>query len=532
MEYSLPDSLFLLALVFPSLGALGGALAARRAPTAQRWLTMLLCAIEIALVSFVAAPGAHRAILSDWEAGGITFAFEIDGATFLLLITLLAVPILLALVQAAPAFDAYAIFALNASIILLTAATPITVFFASATLDIAIFAWRMRRGIEAETATRSLAVGQIANIVFFAGAMLLLARFRNEGAQLIALALWGRAGLFPFHWLPLWRGSSSRDLWIARGAPLLAALNLWLHWRRWQADMPTELVGILAALALIGALLWMRQAEVPQRAVSIVPFFAAVLVPLVVAFGGDAALALGVWLTLGIAFSLVLFEIAMNWSPEQKTRWTRILWVAGLLALAGVPLTPAFLGQAGLYVSLWENGQGALLFLCAMTSLVVYGSVWRFGIGIQGSEPRNPYARERVALWLIFAAYFALPLISLPLGNAIGESLARATESALDRVIRTNNAPAVLGALALLFVPLLVSLFFALARGQVSARLDAILRALARLWHLDWFARPLAFSAYWMSALARNFLAMAEENPTVWILLIALWVVIFILVPR
>jgi hypothetical protein len=54
----------------------------------------------------------------------------------------------------------------------------------------------------------------------------------------------------------------------------------------------------------------------------------------------------------------------------------------------------------------------------------------------------------------------------------------------------------------------------------------------ARLIDLEWLARALTSVGYQAGAIARGASTIAEENPTVWILLAGLWVAIFISILR
>ncbi len=525
----MPEWILLLPLIFPPIAALAFALAAPRvSESARARLPIALTLVEIILILINGAPGLHRLALSEWEVASFTFALEIDGITFVLWLAIFS-PLLL---LSSTSFDPFAYIVLSAAAFLLTAASPIAICAALVALDATLFLWRLARGIERETALRALAAGQLTTLILFAGALLAGTRAQNESAWLIALALWGRLGLFPFHWLPLARGASTRDLWIARGAPLIAAQSLWLHWEMDQVPVPAETIAALSALALIAIYLWSRQEEEPSRAASAMFSFGIAAVPLAIAFGGNAARALAFWLTLGNACALILFEMALKWRAEGRIRWTRWLWLAGLLSLAGFPLTPAFLGRAGVYASLWQANQFALLIVNGLISLAVLFSLWRFAFGIQAAQHRAPVRAEYVPLVLIAVTLVGLTLSSLALAPALSETMGASAESALDRVIRTSDAAAVFAGFVFLLAPLIAA--FPLARLNLSLppRADAILRAAARVGDLTWLITPLMRAVYRVGAFARDAGALVESNPTIWVLLAALWIAILVLFPR
>jgi hypothetical protein len=55
---------------------------------------------------------------------------------------------------------------------------------------------------------------------------------------------------------------------------------------------------------------------------------------------------------------------------------------------------------------------------------------------------------------------------------------------------------------------------------------------LAQLFDLDWLQRTVTAIGYNIGALARGTTTIAEENPTVWILLAGLWVAIVVSILR
>ncbi len=551
-----PDWILLLPIFFPLLGALVFALAAPRVSARARpWLPILWLALEIVAILINIAPGNHSIILSNWNAAGFSIALQIDGVTLLLLL-MMFVPLAARWLIAPPRapFNFFPILVLTSAILLTASGNLITAYLAWAILDVAIFAWRLARDIEKENALRALALSQLAAFALLGGALLVGTDRAADGAGLVALAFWARLALFPFHWTLPTRGVDSTDLWFARGIPLLAASNLWLHWSILRVDAPITLIGTLSAAALIAATIWIWRydasaqnmdgfhsgalplpadaAEQLTRVVVVSAAHSLAFLPLAIAFGGDAALALALWLALGTVFAIATFETALRWRAENRNRYPRLLWFAGIISLAGLPLTPAFLGRVGVYVSLWESGQGLLLLVAGVTTMLILAPLWNLGFDLKGAENREPTRVEYVGLALLVLAGTALSFAPMLIAHALAPSVGDAAEHAIDRVIRTSDALGVLIGVAMLILPVVASYFLRIPVRRFHPRPGSLLLRAARWLDLEWLARAATRIGYQTGTLARNASTIAEENPTVWILLAGLWVAIFISIIR
>lgn len=529
----MPDWILFLPILFLPVGALGFALAAPGVPLRVRpWLPLIFLVTEISAVLANIAPTPRPLVLSSWEPASFSIAFQIDGIALLLLL-LVFVP-LLVLWLVAPSrtpFDLFPIFVLTAAITLIASVGLTTVYFAWTFLDLAIFVWRLARDIEHKTALRAFVVSQLAALGLFAGSLFIGTAHSNEGILLIALAFWARLGLFPFHWILPTRGADLRDLWIARGVPLLAASSLWLRWWTLRVAAPREWIAVLAVLALSTAVIGVWHEEQPSRAIGVSTSHAIALVPLAIAFGSDAALAFALWLTLGAAFAIALFEMTQRWHAENRNRWGRVIWFAGLSSLAGLPLTPAFLGRVGLYVSLWESGRSAWLLLLvfgAATTLILT-PLWNLGLALESAEPRNPTRIEYVGLGVMSLAFAVLSLAPMWIAHALASNVRDSAEAAILRVIWTNNTVGVAIGFGMLIAPIVLSFFLRSVAHNFHPRAGSFPE---RVISLNWLERVLTGVGYEMGAAARNISVIAEANPTVWILLVTLWIAIFVLVPR
>ncbi len=522
----MPDWILLLPIVFPALGALAlTPLLPRIKPAARQPLTIGLLFVEIALVLLNIAPGSHRWAISAWERVQFTLALQMDGVTQLVALTMLV--LLLARELVAPSrLDARALLVLATALLFAAADGVAMLLLAWTLLDLALFGWQWTREVERANVLRRLAIGLLMGLMFFAGA---LTAHTESGAAMLTLALWARLGLFPFHALLPMRDADEFDVWIARGIPLLAAANAWLHWNTFHIAVPYTLIGILAGANLMVTALWIWRASDIVRAFSIGAQHAFALVPLTLAFGGEAGIALALWQTLGIAFALALGDIAQRWRAEEHHAYARLSGWPAVGALAGLPLTPAFLGRLGLYVALTESGEGLLLAIAFVTTLSVYAPVWHWTRALKGSETRAPTRIELAGLSIALAAFAALAFAPMLLAPALG--LATSAEHALNRVIWTNNALGVLLGVLVLIAPLVGAYFLrALAANRPGARTSVA--RLARIGDLEWLERAAIRIGTRASVVTRDAFTLTEENPTVWILFAALWIAIFIAMAR
>ena len=549
----LVDWVLLLPILFPILGAVLITPIAPRIPARIRpWLSIIFLAIEITLIAVNAAPGRHRLVVSEWTLASFAVVLQMDGVTWLLLLTMF-VPLVALWLIAAPrkSFDPLAILVLTAAILLTCAGNLVTAYIAWTLLDVSMFFWRLGRNIERDTALRGIAIGQTTGLILFAGAILIASNQLNEGVILVAIAFWARLGQFPFHFLLPTRGADTSDLWFARGIPLIAASNLWLHWSMVGVSAPSALIGALATLAIIASVIWIWRAstptssasqiqsdtsdasmELPTRAASVAIMPAFAVVPVMIAFGGGAGVAMGLWLTLAAVIALALFEIAKRWRADNLNRWNRLIWFAALVSLAGLPLTPAFLGRLGVYVALWESNNGIIMLLIGAAMLLILAPMWNIGFALKGGELREPTRVEYSGLVIIVLACAALSFLPMLITRSLGSAISESYERSIDLVIRTNDTPGVGLGIVTLILPVIGSYFLSTWLHRFRPRPGALILRTARFIDLDWSERIASAIGLWFSAAARTGAAIAEENPVVWILFIAMWVAIFIVIAQ
>lgn len=530
----IPEWVLLPPIFFPFSGALICAFVAPRLPArARTGLPILFLVIELALILVNIAPGTHRFAFASWSPAAFNLALQLDGVTQLLVLTM-TIPLVALWLVAPPRqpFDLLPMAVFASAILLAAANNLLTVYLAASLLDLSILGWRLVREIERESAVRSLIVGQLSGLILLAGTLGLAAGQTSTGAALIALGLWARLSLYPFHYLLPTRGADAFDLWFARGIPLIAAANVWLHWSAWRVETPFTLIGILASGVFIIAAFSLWREESPMRVANTGITLVLALVPLAIAFGGNAAGALALWLTVSFAMACALFEIALRWRAENLNRWSRLIWFLGLFTLAGLPLTPAFLGRVGAYVALWQSNNGVVILLAGTVMIAILMPVWNIGFALKGSEPRNPSRVEYAGLSIILIYFALLAFAPMPLAQLLGAAVGQSAERALDLVVRTDDVIGVVLSVLALFAPVFIAYGLNPLVLRLRPRTDSAYTMIARWIGLDWLAHWADAVADRMGRAARGLVSITEENPTVWLLFAALWVAIFIMIFR
>ncbi|HEX9076476.1 MAG TPA: hypothetical protein VF932_11895 [Anaerolineae bacterium] len=523
-----------LPILFPLVGAFAWRLAAPRvSPHIRPRLAFVFIVLEILAVLANIAPFNHRLFLSDWPLASFSLVLQMDGIGILLLTTIFVIIAALWLITPPRApIDPLSVFVWTGAVLLILAGNLITVYFAWVLLDLAILVWRLVRDIERQMAVRAFALSQLAGFALFAGSQFLGTPNGDRGIWLIGLAYWARLGLFPFHWTLPTRGVNSRDLWNGRAIPLIAGASLWVRWSALQIPAPWQLIVVLTALALCAALVWTWREEQPSRIATACAWHVVALIPIAIAYGGDGGMALALWLTLNVAMALAFFEVGLRWRAENRNRWARLSWFAGLFTIAGLPLTPAFLGRVGLYVSIWESADKWLVLITGIVTWLILLPLWNVGESLEGTEPRDPTRAENLGLQILILAWIVLSFAPMLIAHALAPEVGNSAEAVLRRVIWTNDLTGVVIGFVATLLPFVLSTFMrGIARRFHPQPLSPIPRT-ARLLDLDWLETALAGIGYEMGAAARNLSALAEENPTVWILLVALWIAIFVLLPR
>jgi len=99
-------------------------------------------------------------------------------------------------------------------------------------------------------------------------------------------------------------------------------------------------------------------------------------------------------------------------------------------------------------------------------------------------------------------------------------------------VIRTNDALGIAVGAVVLILPLLGAYFLRALTREYRPNTRSFASRLARASDLEWLERGLSRVGFQIGAVARGAFTLTEENPTVWILFVSLWVAIFIAIAR
>lgn len=524
----MPYWILIIPIFFPFAAAAAAFLLKRAPERTQDTAALVLVGLEIVLIILNVSPVTHTLILSRWDLASFELALVLDNTAILLLLVIFVV-LLAVWLASPPAKPAVGFFIAGSAGLLISAANLMTIYFAWILLDLAIFAWRMQQPGERDSAPRLLAQGIVTAILVFAGALYAGTSAASTGALLVAVAFWARLGIFPFHWILPFR-SADDDLWVARGIPFIAGASVWLYWPSLKLDLASDWIGVLAVVALVASAIGALRARDTSSTISMGASLAAVFVPLAVAYGRDAGAVLALWLTLGTALAIALWTLALGWRQANRAvpSW---LWVGGMVGLANVPLSPAFVGRVSLYLSWIENIQWGLVLIAGAATGVAVASLWQARLG---AEPPKEWpegrSRQFVALGILCFVYGILGLAPMPITNGLSSDLSNAAASAL-RALTSTNLIAVVIAWIVLLVPLGIGFIFGRRRVVPIQPLPTEVRT-GDVLGLDSIIGLGASVGHEMGVVARNISAIAEENPIVWILLVALWIAIFVLIPR
>lgn len=522
------DLLVLAPFFFLVLGALAASIMPRLAEPSRRWISIGILTITCAAILLNLIPATHRIDISIWDTAGFSLSLQLDGVALVLLLAVFIPLLALELARPTSSQDSFSYSVLLSGALFVCSANLLTTVCAWALLDLALYAWRTARRIPQDTAMRALILGQLAGLGLFAGTILLDAMQPQTGAFLIAVAFWARLGLFPFHWVAPSEDYNTLELTVVRGVALIAGASAWLRWDELKASVPFEFIALLAALACIAVLVRVASSNEAVDKFAANGAVALVFVPLGTAFGGEAAKALSLSTALGAAFAMAIFELGLIWQSDAQIRWARFFFVGGILSIAGTPLTPSFLGRIGANIALIENGQGLIFLIGTIASIFALVPLWRITWELRGAEAREPKRSEYFGLQILGLAFIVFGFGAEIIGQVTGESV----ERALDLVLRTDDLFAAGAALLALIATLGISFWAARVKWGYHARAEEIAELAERLMDLHWLARWLTRLGENVSALGRSLSALAEENPTIWILFAALWIAIFLLTTR
>lgn len=529
----MPEWILILLVLFPPAATILLPVGLRKVPSSFRsWLPIGILSAEIILVLVSAIVLPSASLSSRWDLAAFSLSFRLDGLAALLAVLVLLPPVIIWLTNPSPAPSSFlGAIVTSAAILFVCADNVASLYLAWVVLDATLFLWRLWECREQDEAMRSLAFSQGAALMMFAGSIL-RATMPGAGNVLVALALWGRLGLFPFHFVQPEHRIESIGSWVMGGVSLVTGLSLWLRSPDLHIELPGPWILALASIALFASVLWAWRAGDGLGTARAGVLHASVFVPLAIVFGGAGGVALALWMALAVVAALALFSVALLWRSDNPT-WASLLWLGGVLTLGNVPLTPAFVGRAGLYQYLWNNGGFGFLLFAGLTTTLVLVPLWTARLRSEqatGSQPHSRWDTSALILLAVLCAPFSFA--PMPIAHAVTSGISTSADAALAEMTRANGSLGLVASLGLVIIPVVVS--FLLRRPQVGyAPLKGNrVSFLARLVDLDWLVPAITSVGFEMGVVARNISTIAEENPILWIVLLGLWIAIFIVIPR
>ncbi len=525
------DWLLIAPLLFPPIGAL--ALSVKSPKEVGVRFPILLLLVEILFILANIATAPHSLVLSSWDLASFSLVLEIDGLAIVLLL-IMVVPLLALWLVAQPKapFNLWSALLFSTAVLMTTAMSLEAVYFSWVLMDGVILVWRLSRVQDRPVALRAFVTSQLAGFILLGGELLSGTDLSGLGGILFAIAFWARLGLFPFHWI-LPRGNLRTDeLWIMWALPLIAGSSLWLRWRTLHLDPPSFWISVLAVAALIVSAIWAWAKEPSPDSTRTASAQSIIFVPLAIAFGNDAGTCLALWMVLGTAMGIAFLALAETWPEGPSSIWCKVSWFAGFFSIAHVPFTPAFLGRLALYIALWEKSQFVLLSIAAATTWVGQIALLNKRPNPASEKSARPQKAQFGGLVLLDLVFLALGLGAVIYTPILAPYMSNSTQSAINLAIWTDDLVGVLSGVAFLAVPMLAAFALAPMARRHSLPIATVTGGLNWLANLDWLGSALAAVGYEMGRAARNLSSIVEENPIVWIMLVALWAAIFILIPR
>jgi len=373
----MPSLLPVLTIILPLLGA-GGTLGLSLVPRARaytRYIALVAAGLTTVLLLTFTRMEPMTVVLSLWQPsllfGAVpTLTTDVIMQPLALVLALTTCSAILVELgrtdKPHPRLMATLLASLSAGLVALWAANLLTMIIIWAVYDLLQAAGRIVAGGSGQTAVRSLALGCLATLFLWSGALLADGGAGSESWPLMALSdapltLWAVAGVLRLWVYPL-HFSTPDDLGAAPSlaAPLLlgpiVGWGLWL--RLAQANggsVPGNTwVPVVAAvtLAVGGFLAW--SCESPRRMLPWIGMGVNGAVLLAAGLVGDSATA--VIAAGSVAWALGLAVLFLSDGFQREALWWNIPPLVGSLALVGVPLTLGFVAEAVLLGGLTRGG--------------------------------------------------------------------------------------------------------------------------------------------------------------------------------
>ncbi len=346
-------------------------------------------------------------------------------------------------------------------------------------------------------------------------------------ALLVFLAVWIRCGLYPFQAAA---PASAETFGVRVGVPiLLGGFLLTRLLTQMQGAMMLSMEMQLVALLVVGvsALLVIGQPHGADAFDWVLRAAAASMLLLPFFFDARVAPALAVYLTLG-AFALCnVIGVAYLWRAQlPRLPLTALVWIAGLLIAAALPLTPGFGGRVGLLAASYGGGVIGLWLILVATMAMILIPLWREIFASRETAPKAPTYFEYAALACLLIPSLVVAVMPRVAVAPFGEAAEAGMTLFGDAIVPSGaRLGAFIFLVAGLLVPLLAS--FELAR-RWERRVSLLPARVASILDLSGVTRAFDLLYRFVRALLQRTLTVLEQPPIAWLIFLAIWVAVWL----
>lgn len=364
------------------------------------------------------------------------------------------------------------------------------------------------------------------------GAGVLLNQVAPAGAAafLASVAVWVRAGLWPFYAaVPF----EPRAFVIRCGVPLLLGGTLLARLVSLTSDVGL-LSSDLVVLALVGvgasALMTLRR----EAGIKILDWvwrsMAAPLMAIPFAIEAGAASALGLWLTLSVFGVTAVLGLVVLWRSQTKRQpWLTFLWASAIALGASLPLSPGFWGRVGLLSDAFARRQVWLLLLWVTAATPALIPLWRELFHSRVIETQTLGKMKYAALVLTLVPFILSALLPTFFLAPLGPRAQQGVTVVLDVALTQASTISLVLLGGAMLIPIVLS--YVLARsGRIEHASGLFLpEPVVAVLELRRLAR--SFGALWQvaRALVQQTLGLVEQPPLPWLIFLALWVALWMI---
>ncbi len=356
-----------------------------------------------------------------------------------------------------------------------------------------------------------------------------LAEVQLEGvsAFLFLLAAWIRSGVYPLH---VAAPANLNSLGVRVGLPMLLGgylVTRFISQVQGGIAFDAELK-ILTVLAVgASALVVVGQLHGGEALTWVLRAFGTLLFVLPLFVNPPLAAALGAWFAPGAFAVCVFIEIASQWRAElPQIRLALMVWIAGLIVVASLPLAPTFWTRVGaLDAAYSQTGIALWLLLVAALSLTLV-PVWREIFASSQVAPKVPSLFEYAALACVILPSLALTFAPAVFLAPFGSNVQAGGALAFRALFQPTNFTALIFLLAGLAVPLLAS--FELAR-RWEPRANLLPTTVTNIFDLSDLSMALDAFYHFARLLLQQALSLLEQPPIAWLIFLVIWVAVWVI---